>query len=438
MEILFPIVAFLLCLAATYGSLGWGFASVFAVGYFSGVIRANYIGVYTTFMFDLALLGLYLGFVMSRSHELHEMWERPSGWWMLALIGWPICLALLPINDYLIQVAALRGTVFFLPAFFVATRLTAAEVANLARAVALLNLCAFAGGVYVYLNGVESLYPRNAITQIIYNSADAGGGHHRVPSTFLSAHSYGGTMLYSMVLLVDRSFGPNVGKLDRTLAALGVAAAIAGILMCSARSPIVLFGVATLIAWICTRFNPVVGMVAAGLTLAGFGIALSNERFQRALSLDDTEAVTGRIRVSANERFLELAVQYPIGAGMGSSAGTPIPYFLADRAPVPIGMENEYCRILIDQGWLGLVLWGGFLYWLFSRPPPLRLEAPWGIGVVLAYSLCLTSWLTGFIGLGLLASIPGSVLMLMLMGILARIREQADEEAVCDRDVDAS
>jgi hypothetical protein len=327
----------------------------------------------------------------------------------------------------LIQVAALRGTVYFLPVLLVATRLTASEVANLARALAVLNLCAFAGGVYVYLFGVEALYPQNAITQIIYNSVDAGGGYHRVPSTFLSAHSYGGTMLYSMVLLIDRVFGPKIGTLDRTLAAIGIAAAIAGILMCAARQPVVLFGVATLIAWFCTRFNPVVGLVAAALTLAGFGAALTNERLQRTLSLEDTEAVSDRLRGSANEHFLELALQYPIGAGMGSSVGTSIPYFLADRAPVAIGMENEYCRILIDQGWLGLGLWGGFLYWLFSRPPPTRLDAPWGIGVVLAYSLCLTTWLTGFIGTGTLASIPGSVLMLTLMGVLARIREQAAE-----------
>jgi hypothetical protein len=429
MDILFPLVAFVASLVGTYRSLGWGFASVVATGYFSGVIRANFIGIYSTFMFDFAVLGLYAGFFMGHASESRDLWERPSGVWTLALIAWPVCLTLLPMNDYLVQLVALRATVFFLPVLLVATRLTAADFAMLARALAVLNLCALAVGIYLYIFGVEALYPRSAITQIMYSSGDVGGGFHRIPSTFLNAHAYGGTMLWTLSLLLDRVFGKNVAMPDRILAVLGTAAAIAGILMCAARLPVVVFGVATMIAWLCTRFNPVVGVVAAGLVLAGFVFALSNERFQRSFSLEDTELVSDRIRISANEGFFDLAGQYPIGAGMGSSIGTAIPYFLADRAPIAIGMENEYCRILIDQGWIGLGLWGGFIFWLFGRRPRARLESPWGICVILAYSLSLTTWITGFIGAGMLASIPGSVMMLAQMGLLARIREQpVDQE----------
>jgi hypothetical protein len=35
-------------------SLGLGFVGLFAVGDFNGVIRANYLSVLTTFMFDAA------------------------------------------------------------------------------------------------------------------------------------------------------------------------------------------------------------------------------------------------------------------------------------------------------------------------------------------------------------------------------------------------
>jgi hypothetical protein len=116
---------------------------------------------------------------------------------------------------------------------------------------------------------------------------------------------------------------------------------------------------------------------------------------------------------------------YPAGAGMGSSAGTSIPYFLADRAPVAIGLENEYSRILVDQGVVGLALWLAFLIWLLHRPPPLRLDVPWGIGVVFMFSLVLSNWLTAFIGTGSLSAVPGSALLLTQMGVLARVREVA-------------
>jgi hypothetical protein len=108
---------------------------------------------------------------------------------------------------------------------------------------------------------------------------------------------------------------------------------------------------------------------------------------------------------------------------MGSSFGTSIPFFLADRAPKQIGLENEFSRILIDQGWLGLGGWLVFLVWLFCAPPPSRLDRPWGLGVVLMYSLCLPTWATGFIGTGVLSAIPQSVLMLVMMGVLLRVRE---------------
>ena len=42
MDILFFLVAFAGVFLATFVSLGTGFLAVIAVGYFSGVIRANY------------------------------------------------------------------------------------------------------------------------------------------------------------------------------------------------------------------------------------------------------------------------------------------------------------------------------------------------------------------------------------------------------------
>ena len=116
---------------------------------------------------------------------------------------------------------------------------------------------------------------------------------------------------------------------------------------------------------------------------------------------------------------------------MGSSAGTSIPFFLAHVAPEAIGLENEYCRILVDQGWVGLGGWLAFLGWLFVRPPPSRPADPWRIGVVLMYSLTLASWVSAFIGTGILSSVPGTVLLLTQMGVLVGVRARgAVPEAV--------
>ena len=424
MDWAFPVAAFLATFVATRRSLGLGFLSVFAVGYFNGVVRANFLGVYTTFLFDAGLLGLYVGFALFQSDRAAGIFSGPAGRFAAFLIGWPIALSLLPVNDLFVQLVALRATVWFLPIMLIARTLSSADLAVLARGLAVLNVCALAGGAYVYQNGVAALYPENAVTQIIYSSKDVGGfEYHRIPSTFLSAHAYGGAMLFSLPLLLGRSLGPDVRPAERVLAIAGVGAAVGGILMCAARQPVVIFGLATLIAWACTRFHPKIGLGAAGLVVAGLTIAVSDDRLDRAATLNDTEAVSDRVHASVSQSLLDLVIEYPLGAGMGSSVGTSIPYFFAGRAPVAIGLENEYCRILIDQGWVGLAAWLAFLGWVLLRPPPTRLESRWGLALVLMYALVFTTWATAFIGTGMLSSIPGSVLLLTQMGMLIRVRE---------------
>ena len=192
--------------------------------------------------------------------------------------------------------------------------------------------------------------------------------------------------------------------------------------MCAARQPAILFVLATVIVWVVSRFHLAIG--AAAVTLAAVAVLIANtdERLRRITTLEDTEFVSDRVRGSANTTFFQLVADYPLGAGMGSSFGTSIPFFLADRAPQAIGLENEYSRILVDQGLVGLGLWLAFLVWLFRRPPARRLGVPWGLGVLLMFALCLTNWATAFIGSGTLSSIPGSVMLLVQMGILVQAR----------------
>jgi hypothetical protein len=428
--LVFPLVAFVTALLCTLRSLGLGFLAVFAVGYFHGVIRANYLGVATTFLFDAAVLGLYLGFFAGRSRDAAGVWRSRAGQWTLVLILWPVVLTLFPVNHFLVQLVALRATVWFLPVILVATRLRADDLALIARGLAVLNLAALGGGLYVYQNGIAALYPENAVTSIMYRSNDvAGYQYHRVPSFFLTAHAYGGAMLFSLPLLLGALFGPRAWAADRALAAAGAAAAAGGIMLCAARVPAAQFLLASVVAWAVSRFHPGVGLAAAALIAAAVAVAAGNERLQRAVTLGDTEVVTDRIQGSANENFLELMIDYPAGAGMGSSYGTSIPFFLAAYAPRGIGLENEYSRILVDQGLVGLGLWLAFLAWVFTRPPPVRFRAPWGGGVVLMFALALAVWGTAFLGAGVLSSIPGSVLLLAQVGVLLRVRAVAEGRA---------
>jgi len=441
MEITFFVGAFAVVMLAMFGSLGWGFLAVIAVGYFNGVIRANYLGVYTTFMFDAALFGLYLGFLLKKS-----LWARGAGSTLatgliLFLIAWPTLLCVITVNHFLIQCVGLRAAVWFLPVLWIATRLTTADLAVLARGLVVLNLVALAVGVYIYLYGVEVLYPLNAVTTTIYRSKDLGVGtkFHRIPSTFLNAHNYGGTMLYTLPFLLDRLAGASARMLDRGLAAAGVVAAAGGILMCGARLPLVVLGLTLVVAWALTRMSLKVGLVVGVLVWVGLAVARSDERLQRITTVTESGYVSQRIAGSANSGFLELMIQYPFGAGLGSAAGTSIPFFLAHLAPEQIGLENEYSRILVDQGWFGLAGWLALLAWLYARPPTGRSRPPWWLGVVLMYSLTFTCWATAFIGTGILASIPGTFMLLAEMGVLIGVRARgAVPGAVSVRRRDAS
>jgi hypothetical protein len=422
MNVAFLIGAFVASFLATLRSLGWGFVAMLSAGYLNGVVRARYPGVYTTFMFDAAVLGLYLGFLVRHLHRGPAVGSGAVPF-VVFLIGWPAMLSAIPINHILVQLVALRATVWYLPALLIATRLTVADLNVMARGLAVLNLMAFAMGVYIYRNGVEAVYPRNAVTALIYQSRDLAGNRYRIPSTFMNSHTYGGAMLLTLPFLCDLAVRAGARTRDRALAWAGVIAAGGGIMMCGARYPIVLLAVTLILAWMASRFSVKIGALGAVLVAAVLVVASSNERFQRIRTLEDTGHVASRIGGSVNSSFLELAWSYPLGAGMGSSVGTSVPFFLAHLAPRSIGLENEFSRILVDQGWIGLGAWLAFVGWLFLRLPPLR-RAPWVIGVLLMYALCLATWLAAFIGTGMLAAVPGAVLFVTEMGVVAGVRSR--------------
>src|SRR5207237_5308190 len=140
-----------------------------------------------------------------------------------------------------------------------------------------------------------------------------------------------------------------------------------GIFMCGARLPVVML-LALLLGLVLSaglRLRPLLG-VAVVASVVGYVVA-TTERLQRFTTLQDTDFVRERVSGSLQLSFLSALGRYPLGAGLGSAAGTSIPYFLLDRALPQIGLENEYARIALEQTLLGLALWVGFIVWtLFS------------------------------------------------------------------------
>ena len=95
-----------------------------------------------------------------------------------------------------------------------------------------------------------------------------------------------------------------------------------------------------------------------------------------------------------------------------------IPYFLQPLLKNPVGLENEYARIVAEQGIPGLILWLAFIVWVFTRPAPRHFD-PWYTGRWLARLFCAISFATAPLGTGLLNAVPQTAVLLMFTGWLA-------------------
>jgi hypothetical protein len=113
-------------------------------------------------------------------------------------------------------------------------------------------------------------------------------------------------------------------------------------------------------------------------------------------------------------------MKYPMGNGLGGG-GTSIPYFLRDRLRDPVSMENEYARIMLEQGIPGLLAWLAFIGWVLLSPLEKRSD-PWRLGLRLARIYLLIVFATGVTGTGMLNSTPGTAAMMMLVGWVSTAR----------------
>ncbi len=412
------LVAFIGAFALARKGLGHGLGFVLAVGCIYGWLRANFLDGVTHFSFDAALLGLYLG-VLPRVRAPGDASRSRLVTWTYLLLGWPLVVILLsPFLDaqhVFVQIAGLRNAILFVPLLVIGGVASEDDLTALGSWAegCLVVVSGFA--IAEWLFGLEYFFPLNPVTKLLYASRDVAAGYHRLPASFTSAHAYGGTMVGLLPLLLSR-LEDTRGRRWLTLGAIGLASL--GVFACGARSPVLLFGIVVAGTLVGLRQKPVgVVLLVAVMAMVGYTVSQS-DRLRRYESLTDTEMVEERVAGSVNMSFIDILTDYPFGKGLGSAVGTSVPFFLSEYARPPVGIENEFGRLLLEEGLPGLLLWLGFLLSVLGGSAVnLWRRGPRAIGMWL---VCATSWATGLIGVGLLASIPGTFLLMVYFGEIAK------------------
>jgi hypothetical protein len=408
------VLAFGLTYWAGKRSLGWGVVTLFLWGYIYGIFRANFESAFSHFLFDAALLGLYLAQKSAFASPTDPKRMGTLRYWIFVLMLWPALLVLLPFQPLLISLVGLRGAILFLPMALLGSRMTREDLTQICYGLVCLNLMALAFGTAEYFQGVPTYYPYNAMTVIIYNSNDVAGGFLRIPGTFATAHQFGGTMAASIPYLMG-GWNELPTRKSRLVMVLGLAAAFMGIIMSATRLNVILAALLVLAIVCGTRMKTSRRVLFICLILIAAAVAFNNERFERFKSLSDTDYVGDRFSGSVNREFFEILLEYPMGNGLGGG-GTNIPYFLQGQVRNPIGLENEYARILCEQGIIGLLLWIAFIVWYLGRASLVFGKTAWATGRRLIWCYNFFTLALGMIGIGMLTSIPATAMLLLGIG----------------------
>jgi hypothetical protein len=393
-------------------SLAAGLLVVIAAGYFFGILRANLQTVFSYFIFDAAVIGLYASQFLGRRKKQATSKTSTLNMWAWLLMGWPLLILFLPFQTLLVSLVGLRGNMFLLPVLFLGTRLRNEDLRRLAFGFAILNLIALAFGVAEYVKGVEPFYPMGPATSTIYNSYDSGGGS-RIPAIFQNAHTYAGVMVFTVPILFGTWTLNTEARWRKMLLLAGMGAAFIGVLMAATRLGMVMAAVLVVIASLSGKLGPLKRLVWGLAIAAVVWSAMHNDRWQRYKELD-SESVEERVAGSVNRTFFEVLVEYPLGNGLGGG-GTSIPYFLASQVNRPVDVENDYARILLEQGVVGLLLWICFVVWFLTNRAAF-IKDEWLVGRRMAWTLCVLSFMIGLIGNGMLNSVPNSFMFLLCVG----------------------
>ena len=361
------VLSFVVCFKAAKRSLILGICMVLGVGYVYGVVRANLPDGFSHVFFDAGVLGLYAAQLWRPQPHWQSMRSEELRNWIFILMAWPVLLFFSLRQDPLIQVVGLRGNIFLIPFILLGARLTGDDIYKLALWLSVLNLAAGVLAGIEFVVGVEPFFPKNAVTDIIYRSKDlADYTAYRIPSSFSSAHAYAGTMVMTIAIIAGAWVQPHYGKWQARLMGAALLMSMLGVFMSATRvNALILFALVMTTVFSgripgAYRFRYLIVLAAVGYVVAG------EERLQRFTTLQDPEFLSERLVGSVNLTFFELAGKYPLGNGLGGG-GTSVPHFLQARIRNVVTMENEYARILLELGLPGLVMWGLFIGWVFTR-----------------------------------------------------------------------
>lgn len=430
LSVLIAVGSFLVCFQAANRSLKRGLCAVLTIGYLYGITRANRPDTWTYVMFDLGVIGLYAAQLIRSSSREEQARTHDLRFWMVALMAWPTLLfVLFPSQNPMVELVGLRANMFLLPFLLFGARLSDDDLKGIALYMAALNIAAVALGAVEFVVGIERFFPLNEATELIYKSRDlVEHSAYRIPSSFVNAHAFAGTLAMTLPLLLGGWSQVHGRKWAGPLLSAAIVASFMGIFMAATRTHMI---TATLLAFIVT--------LTGGLSqrqwlkwLVGLGIVAylvaGDARFQRFTTLGEKGVVSERIAGSVNQGFFDVASEHPLGNGL-ASGGTSVPYFLRGETSTGMLLESEYARIAIEQGLPGLTLWVFFIFWVMTRRPA-RVSDSWVLGRRLALVACLSVFASGMLGIGMMASVPQTSIMLLVIGWMTTPRGSVavDEE----------
>lgn len=411
------IAAFVLTYVAARRSLSLGLAGVLAVGYSYGIVRAN-VGGATHLLFDLSVAG----FFAARLPALVTSTDRRAGafplrCWTLLLIAWPTLLFFFFVQgDVLVEMVGLRANVFLIPFLLVGTQLDDESLYTVAVAMAVLNICAAVVGALEFTFGLQTFFPYNEVTDLLYKSrlSDQESIGLRIPSTFVNAHAYGGTMVMTLPFIVG-AWMQRRQHLHRHVLTAAVAATLLGVFMAGARTPMLVLGMLVVLMTLSGQLRRQAWISWAVVIVAVAWVVSGDGRLQRYVSLQDAQYLSERWTGSVNSEFFELMDAYPMGNGL-AGGGTSIPYFLQDRSEANFVMENEFARIVMEQGIPGLFMWVLFMLWVVATGLGRRGTDIWHLSRRLVLATATAYFVFGLTGIGLLTSVPQSLVLLLGIG----------------------
>ena len=408
------VAAFMIAYWLGRRSLWQGIAVVLTVGYSYGIVRANLSGA-THLLFDASVAGLFV----AQLWKVLNARDRPGLYalkcWTLALIAWPTVLFFFPPGDVLVELVGWRANVLLLPFLLIGAQIDDDDVYWIAMSMAILNLVAGVFGALEFTFGLRMFFPYSEVTDMLYQSRlnDTEFIGMRIPATFVNAHAYAGTLVMTLPFI----FGAWIQARTRShahLLTVALAASLLGVFMAGARTPMIVLGALIVLvtmsgqlrgyAW--ASWVAVIGVVA--------WIVSNDPRLQRFVTLQDTQFLSERWSSSVNADFFDLMGAYPFGRGL-AGGGTSIPYFLQHRFEANFVMENEFARIVLEQGIAGLFLWVAFIVWVVGKTRGPKSD-PWYLSRRLVLATAAAYFVFALTGIGLLTSVPQSMVLLLGVG----------------------